>query len=143
MNPKIVALQIRLDLFDNSWIIRVKRNDNPINSQILFCKIKNGYYPIFLVFVLKGDLWELGETKGKGTFPEMLARTRFTLSSRLTYTLVVRSKNQQVVEMENMKESQKPLKWPYLMNECRDLLKRLQPLIRINPLPHNTWPRKW
>jgi hypothetical protein len=40
----------------------------------------------------------------------MLVRTRFTLSLGLTYTPLGRGKNQQVVEMENMKESQKALK---------------------------------
>jgi hypothetical protein len=66
---------------------------------------------------------ELGETKGTRMFPKMLARTKFTLSLGLIYTLVGRSKSQQAVEMEIIKESQEALKWPHLMNECRNLLK--------------------
>jgi hypothetical protein len=38
---------------------------NYINNQKNSCEIKNGYYPIFPLFVLEGDLWELGETKGR------------------------------------------------------------------------------
>jgi hypothetical protein len=52
----------------------------------------------------KGIFGELGETKGIGMFPKMSARTRFTLSSGLTYTLVGRSNSQQAVEMEIIKE---------------------------------------
>jgi hypothetical protein len=64
MNPKIVAFQIRHDLLENSWIIRVENKHNPINIQEFCCKIKNEYYLIFPSTVLKGDLWEFGETKG-------------------------------------------------------------------------------
>jgi hypothetical protein len=73
----------------------------------------------------------------------MSIRTRFTLSLGLTYTPLGRGKNQEAIEMENMKESQKALKWPYVMNECKDLLKHLWALFRINLLPHNTWTKQW
>jgi hypothetical protein len=53
----------------------------------------------------RGIFGKLGETNGTRTFLEMLVRTRFTLSLRLTYTIMGRSKNQQAIEMENMKES--------------------------------------
>jgi hypothetical protein len=59
----------------------------------------------FPLFIPKGDFGELGETKGISTFLIMLAITRFTLSSRLTYTPIIRSKNQQIVEMKIIKES--------------------------------------
>jgi hypothetical protein len=42
----------------------VEKKHNPINSQEFSCEIKNGYYPIFLLFVPEGDLWELGVTEG-------------------------------------------------------------------------------
>jgi len=57
MNLKIVALQIKLDLLDNLGIIWVEKKHNPISNQKKSCKIKNGYYPIFLLFVPKGVLW--------------------------------------------------------------------------------------
>jgi hypothetical protein len=64
MNSKIITFLIRHHLLENSRIIRVEKKHNPINSQKNSCKIKNGYYLIFPLFVPEGDLWELGETKG-------------------------------------------------------------------------------
>jgi hypothetical protein len=75
-------------------------------------------------------------------FPGMSVRIRFTLSLGLTYTPLGRGKNQQEVEIENMKKNQKALKWPYLMTECRNLLKHLRPLLRINLLLCHTWTRQ-
>jgi hypothetical protein len=57
MNLKIVALQIKLDLLDNLGIIWVEKKHNPISYQKNSCEIKNGYYPIFPLFVPKGVLW--------------------------------------------------------------------------------------
>jgi hypothetical protein len=53
----------------------------------------------------RGFFGELGKTKGIGTFFKMSSITRLTLSLGLTYTLVGRSKNQQAIEMEVIKES--------------------------------------
>jgi hypothetical protein len=36
----------------------VEKKHNPISNQSCFCEIKNEDYPIFPVFVPKGDLWE-------------------------------------------------------------------------------------
>ncbi len=63
-NLKIVVFQIKHDFLENSGIIQVEKKHNPINSQEFSCEIKNGYYPIFLLFVPEGDLWELGVTEG-------------------------------------------------------------------------------
>jgi hypothetical protein len=41
-----------------------KRNTAPSIVKKKIYKIKNGYYLIFPSFVLEGDLWGQGETKG-------------------------------------------------------------------------------
>jgi hypothetical protein len=86
---------------------------------------------------------DLKETKGIGSFLKMSTKTRFTLSSNLTYTPMGKSKNQQAVEMKTIIESLEALKWPDLVNECRDFFKCLWALLKINPFPCNTWPRQW
>jgi hypothetical protein len=57
MNLKIIVLQIRHDLLENSRIIRVEKKHNCINNQEFFFKIKNGYYQIFPSIILEGGFW--------------------------------------------------------------------------------------
>jgi hypothetical protein len=64
MNSKIITFQISHDRLENPGIIWVEKKHSPINSQKNSYEIKNGYYLIFPSFVLEGDLWGLGETKG-------------------------------------------------------------------------------
>jgi hypothetical protein len=104
MNLKIIALEIKPNILDNLRIIWVEKKHNAISNQKISYKIKNGYYPIFPLFVPEGIIWELRVTKGIRTFPIMLARIRLTLSLGLTCTLVGKSKNQQAIEMEIMRK---------------------------------------
>jgi hypothetical protein len=57
MNLKIIVLQIRHDLLENSRIIRVEKKHNRISNQEFFYKIKNGYYQIFPSIILEGGFW--------------------------------------------------------------------------------------
>jgi hypothetical protein len=71
----------------------VEKKHNPISSEEFFYKIEMDTIQSSLQLFQRGIFGELMENKGKGMFPKMSTKTRFTLSSRSTCTLVGRSKN--------------------------------------------------
>jgi hypothetical protein len=82
-----------------------RKNITPSIVKNFLTKYKMDAIQSSLQLFQRGIFEELRETKGTRRFPEMSARTRFTLSSRSTYTLVGKGKNQQIVEMEIIKQS--------------------------------------
>ncbi len=78
-NSKIVTLQIRHDILENSRTIQVEKKDIPINNIKNSCEIKNGYYLIFPMFVLEGDLWGARGDQRNKNIPHNVSKNKVHL----------------------------------------------------------------
>jgi hypothetical protein len=61
----------------------VEKKDNPINSQEFSCEIKNGYYPVFPTFVLKGDLSRARGDQRNKNVPQNVSKNKVHLVLRI------------------------------------------------------------